>query len=267
MDASSSEIRRLQLEELSVLDELDRICKKHGLRYYLTAGTLLGAVRHGGFIPWDDDVDVAMPRKDYDKLFKICQTDLHENFFYQNEKTERLHTFFFAKIRKNGTHVTEHLLNGVDIHDGCYVDIFPLDKCPDSPRLANLYFKTVRIFNCAIISKVSPDFKDEYTKRSAKLAYGLLKRLPFPLLRWLRHLTRKFFGLISSGKTLATVAGSHGYPRESYKASWFSESVDLTFECKKYPAPKEYDALLTNMYGSYMTPPPDDEQSGHFEEY
>ena len=97
----NTELRALQLDEVTVLDELDRICKKHGLRYYLTAGTLLGAVRHGGFIPWDDDIDVAMPREDYDRLYRICKTELRDGFFFQCEKTERLHTFFFAKIRNN----------------------------------------------------------------------------------------------------------------------------------------------------------------------
>lgn len=260
----NTELRALQLTELSVLDELDRIAKKHGLRYYLTAGTLLGAVRHGGFIPWDDDIDVAMPREDYDRLAELAKTELCDGFFYQSEKTERLHTFFFAKIRKNGTHVTEALLDGVDIHDGCYVDIFPLDKCPDKPKRAERFFKMIRMLNCAIISKVSRDFKDGYTKRSARLAYRLIRLLPLSLLRHLRHLTRKYYGRFASGNTLATVAGSHGYPRESYSAEWFSDCVPMLFEGKEYPAPKGYRELLTNMYGDYMTPPPKDEQSGHF---
>ncbi len=263
MEQNNTDRRALQLEELSVLDELDRICKKHGLRYFLTAGTLLGAVRHRGFIPWDDDIDVAMPRGDYDRLAKICESELSEGFFYQSEKTERLHTFFFAKIRKDGTEVTEHLLECVDIHNGCYVDIFPLDKCPATPVFAKLYFKTIQMLNCAIISKVSRDFKDEY-KPFARFVYKCIRLLPFSCLRGLRHFVRWFYSVFSSGKRWCTVAGSHGYPRETYLPEWFSDEVMLEFEGKEYPAPSGFRKLLTNMYGDYMTPPAEGDRGGHF---
>ena len=77
-------IQELQRQELEILLEFQRVCEKHGLRWYLTAGTLLGAVRHKGFIPWDDDIDVAMPRKDYDRLASACRTDLSEQYFFLN---------------------------------------------------------------------------------------------------------------------------------------------------------------------------------------
>ena len=263
MDGNNTDRRALQLEELTVLEELDRICKKHGLRYFLTAGTLLGAVRHKGFIPWDDDIDVAMPREDYDRLAKICESELSEGFFYQSEKTERLHTFFFAKIRKDGTRVTEHLLEGVDIHDGCYVDIFPLDKCPKIPAFARLYFKTVQMLNCAIISKVSKDFKDEY-KPFTHFVYSCVRLLPFSFLRGLRRFVRWFYAAFSSGKRWCTVAGSHGYPRETYLPEWFASGVPMEFEGKEFPAPVGWQELLTNMYGDYMTPPDQTNRGGHF---
>lgn len=265
MEQNNTDRRTLQLDELTVLEELDRICKKHGLRYFLTAGTLLGAVRHKGFIPWDDDIDVAMPREDYDRLAKLCEREgeLAEGFFYQSEKTERLHTFFFAKIRKDGTEVTEHLLEGVDIHNGCYVDIFPLDKCPKIPALAKLYFKTIQMLNCAIISKVSADFKDEY-KPFTRFVFKCVRLLPFGALRALRRFVRWFYSVFSTGKLWCTVAGSHGFPRESYLPGWFGGEVMLEFEGKEYPAPIGYKELLTNMYGDYMTPPAEDDRGGHF---
>ena len=265
MEQNNTDKRTLQLAELTILDELDRICKKHGLKYFLTAGTLLGAVRHKGFIPWDDDIDVAMPRDDYERLSKICtdEEELSQGFFYQSEKTEKLHTFFFAKIRKDGTEVTEHLLDGVDIHNGCYIDIFPLDKCPSTPIFAKLYFKTIKMLNCAIISKVSPDFKDGY-KPLTKLVYKCIRLLPFNTLRGLRRFVRWFYSAFTSGKKWCTVAGSHGYPRETYLPEWFSDEVMLEFEGKEYPAPIGYKELLTNMYGDYMTPPAEDDRGGHF---
>ena len=92
------DLRQIQLASLEALKELKRLCDKHGLKYYLVAGTLLGAVRHRGFIPWDDDVDVAMPRSDYNKLSKIAKKELREGFFYQTERTDKNSPFFFAKL-------------------------------------------------------------------------------------------------------------------------------------------------------------------------
>ncbi len=258
--------RRLQLEELTVLDEIKQICDRHGIRYYLTAGTLLGAVRHGGFIPWDDDADIAMPRRDFDRFAKICRTELSEGFFYQSEKTEKHYPFYFAKVRKDGTSVSERVLEGVDIHKGCYVDIFPLDKCPRSPRLGRLMFKLVEVCSCAIIAKESGDFVCQYEKRSARTLFALIKKLPRPIQRSLRNGIRKFFGLFTSGRRLATISGTHGHPRETYEREWFEKTVLLPFEGREYPAPHAYRELLTNMYGDYMTPPDESERVGHFED-
>jgi len=261
---SPEEKRRLQTEELAILDELDRICSLHGLRYYLTAGTLLGAVRHGGFIPWDDDIDVAMPRDDYERLAELSKTELSDGFFYQSEKTEKNYPFFFAKIRKDGTEVNEPILEGVELHRGCYLDIFPLDKCPKSRFGARLFFKSVELFSCAIMSKISREFVCEYKKPLVKFGFNLVRLLPLSVLRALRRFTRAFYAIFSSGEVLCTVSGSHGYPRESYKAEWFDKSLPLSFEGKEYPAPSEWDKLLESMYGDYMTPPDEDSREGHF---
>ena len=127
---TEEEKRFLQTEELSVLNEIKRVCDRNGIKYYITAGTLLGAVRHGGFIPWDDDVDIVMKREDYERFGRICRAELRPGFFYQSEQTERDYPFGFAKVRKDNTSVREKILDGLEIHKGCYVDIFPLDACP-----------------------------------------------------------------------------------------------------------------------------------------
>lgn len=261
---SNDEKRALQLDELPILDELDRLAKKHGLQYFITAGTLLGAVRHGGFIPWDDDIDVVMTTKDYKKLAKLAKTELSEGFFFQDERSEKGYPFFFGKIRKDGAEVREEILDVFDIHKGRYIDIFPLSKCPKNPFLANLMFKLVRFYNVAIVSKNNPAFTLGYTKKAARLAFRLVSRLPSGFIKWLRRFTVGFFGIFCSGKRLATVAGNHGYPRETYDAKWFEESVMLTFEGKEYPAPKQWHSLLSSMYGDYMTPPDENDRDGHF---
>ena len=261
---SDNEKRALQESELVILDELDRLARKHGIKYFITAGTLLGAVRHKGFIPWDDDIDVVMSTKDYKKLAKLAKTELSEGFFFQDEQSEKSYPFFFGKIRRDGTEVREKILDPFDIHKGQYLDIFPLDKCPKNPFFANLMFKLVRFYNVAIVSKNNPAFTLGYTKKSARLAFRLVSHLPSGIIKWLRRFTVGFFGFFCSGKRLATIAGTHGYPKETYDASWFEDSVMLTFEGKEYPAPKHWHSLLSSMYGDYMTPPDESDRGGHF---
>lgn len=261
---SPEEKRELQLSELEILAELDRLSASHGIRYFLTAGTLLGAVRHGGFIPWDDDIDVVMTRKDYKKLAKIAKTELSPGFFWQDERSDKHYPFAFGKIRLDGTEVCEEILAPVKIHKGRYVDVFPLDACPDKPSLARKMFKLCELYTAVRVAQENPSFHCGYEKRSARLAFSVLRIMPRPFIKCLRRATLAFFAIFSSGRTLATVFGSHGYPRESYSAEWFSESVPLSFEGRDYPAPRDYAALLTNMYGDYMTPPSDSDRTGHF---
>lgn len=114
----------LQKVEFDILVEFDRICRKFNLKYFLFSGTLLGAVRHGGFIPWDDDIDVAMPINDYYKFVKICKTELGEDYFLQTYNTDYVN-FWYAKIRKNNTTMLESGFENVNMHHGVWIDIFP----------------------------------------------------------------------------------------------------------------------------------------------
>ena len=126
-------------------------------------------------------------------------------------------------------------------------------------------FKLSGLYSAVIISKLSPDFECGYKKPLAKLIFSLMRLYPIRLLKWMRRFSRAVFSFLSGGKRLATVYGSHGFPRESYCAEWFDSSVELKFENGVYPAPIGYKDLLTNMYGDYMTPPSEDERHGHFE--
>lgn len=257
-------VRRCQQESLGILLEFQRVCEHFGLRYYLTAGTLLGAVRHKGFIPWDDDIDVAMPRADYEKLFHQGRQYFAEAYVYQEYRTEPSFPFYFAKLRRRGTNVIEPALRTVPIEQGFYIDIFPLDSCPESDKAAALFFKGIEVLICAILSRVSTEFVCGYQKRYMRLLWQLLRRLPCRCLFALRDGLRKTVSRVVSGRRLCTVGGAHGYPRETYQAKWFGESVPLEFEGHLFPAPAGWDALLRNMYGDYMVLPPQEERQGHF---
>jgi len=261
---SEKEKRALQMTELEILKEFDRICVKNKLKYYITAGTLLGAVRHKGFIPWDDDIDVVMPRQDFDMLRNTCQQYLAADFVYQDWRTEQNYPMYFAKIRKNGTEVCEENLLDVQMHKGVYIDIFPLDKCPKGKLFGKLFFKVMELLNCAVMAEVNSSFVCGYKKKCMRFLFAVLKHLPKPLLMCTREIWRVLVGVLSSGECLCTVGGAHGYPRETYKREWFAESVLLEFEGEKYSAPVGWHELLTNMYGDYMQPPDELEKTGHF---
>lgn len=255
------ELRALQQSEFEILLELKRICEKFGLRYYLTAGTLLGAVRHGGFIPWDDDIDVTMPRKDYDRLAVICKTELQNDFFYQSSETDENFPYFFSKLRRNGTEVFEPHLKKIKMHKGRYIDIFPLDGCPLSDFEGSIFFKIIEVLTCAYVSKVDPDFVCEYKKWYMKLSFRLSSKLSLKMLRSIRNKVARLHG---KSKKLCTVGGAHGYPAETYQKDWFDKTEYLKFETELFPVPAGWDDLLRNMYGEYMIPPEESDKTGHF---
>lgn len=259
-----NDLTQYQQESFQILLEFERVCRALGLRWYLTAGTLLGAVRHSGFIPWDDDIDVTMPREDYDRLARLAPEALPPGFLFQDGRSEPLFFGYFGKIRRLGTYVNERIFQGVPIEQGYYIDIFPLDACPEDSRAAAAFFKCMKLLTCAIMGRTCPNFVCQYQKRCARLLWQALRRLPLRWLHALRDLLRKAVGRFSSGNRLCTVDGRHGCPRETYRAEWFRDTVLLPFEGRTFPAPAGWEALLRSMYGDYRTPPPEEERQGHF---
>lgn len=259
-------LKEIQKQEFDILCELRRICGKHGLTYYITAGTLLGAVRHGGFIPWDDDIDVAMPVKDFRHFAKLCRSELDGQFFFQDCKSDRHYPFHFAKIRKHNTEVYDPFLRNLDIHKGLYIDIFPLVKCPNSEAAAKRFFKAVEFITYSIMAKYDKSFVCGYSRVSVRTAFTLSEKLPKRLLVFLRGAICYFAEMFCDGEMLCTVSGAHGYPREAYRSEWFRESVKLNFEGEEFCAPVGWHDFLTNMYGDYMTPPAQNERAGHFKQ-
>ena len=260
------DLRDIQLEELNILREFCRVCEALNLRYYVTAGTLLGAVRHRGFIPWDDDIDIAMPREDYDRLSRHWREVLSPGYTYQDYRSEPNFPYYFAKVRKKGTYAPEPLLRSISMEQGYYIDIFPLDICPDSDKRATAMFQMISILDCGVLAKVCPDFVCGYEKKSARAVVTVLSKLPLKFTFALREWGRKLLTLGSTGQRLCTVGGQHGFPRETYQAAWFEKTALVDFEGQQYPAPGQWHQLLTQMYGDYMTPPEKEQQTGHLEE-
>ena len=141
------DLNTIHKNELIILKEIKRICQKYEITYYLSSGTLLGAIRHNGFIPWDDDIDIEMPLPDYNRFLKVCETELDKRFFLQNYKTDPNDHQAFTKVRMNNTtfmpvHHTMH-----HIHHGFWIDIFPVVKLPRSKLFQSVNKKLIRISN------------------------------------------------------------------------------------------------------------------------
>jgi len=141
---NANQLKRLQNIEYEILQEIVRICEKNNLSYFLIGGTLLGAVRHKGFIPWDDDLDIAIPRKDYEKFLKICQTQLNSDYFLHCNKTDPDYWLPFAKVRKKNTLFDEKSITSIETHKGIYNDVFPLDN---AKKTTKYYSKYTSIYN------------------------------------------------------------------------------------------------------------------------
>ena len=158
MKENEIELKRLQLVELDILKEFIRVCNELNVKYFLDSGTLLGCIRHGGFIPWDDDIDVSMPREDYEIFLKEGQKLLKNKYFLQTYKTDPEYTMGFAKIRNSETTFIESSVKNLKINHGVYIDIFPLDGYNDKNKIRNfLNKKAFVLYNLQINKKY--DFK------------------------------------------------------------------------------------------------------------
>lgn len=258
-------LRKLQLTELEILQELDRVCRKYNLRYYIVGGTLIGAVRHKGFIPWDDDIDVSMPRKDFNTLCKISKEEFGSSYFLQTHKTDKKCYFHYAKLRKEGTYFGEDKFEHTELHKGIFMDIFPLDYIPDNKILQKVIF---RGFSCLTGFICSKEKTSEFLYKNMSLPFIVSFRLlqcilPKCLLLGMRTLLAKLSNGLSKKHMLASLSGFHGYPMEISPKDWWADGCDLEFEGIKVMAPKQYHTLLTHMFGDYMQLPDEKDRVNH----
>ena len=260
--ASSYNIRQIQLTQLEILTEVDKICRKHDIKYFLAYGTLLGAVRHKGFIPWDDDIDIGMRREDYDKFLKIANKVLNEQYFCQSIYSETEYYLPFAKIRKNKSRYVEASAMHVDINQGVYIDVFPIDKIPDN--LFTRFIHKVEFYILFRITLAKNGISRPDDKRILKrMIYWMLKIFSIPfkkrnVLFYMNQRMKKF----SKKKTqyITSMSSPYGYTKEIMPSSMFESVTEIEFEGQLFYAPSRPYEYLTRLYGDYMTPPPVDQR-------
>jgi lipopolysaccharide cholinephosphotransferase len=256
----SDNIRTLQLVELEILDELVGICTRHNLQYFFVGGTLLGAVRHKGFIPWDDDIDIGMPRKDYDKFINICKTELKPDYYCQSSAIDQSFWLLFSKIRKNNTRYIElnNLLYGPKDHCGIYIDIFPFDYCKKKFTILNfkdkLLYKIGNIINLKRQKWMPPIHFYTFLKKA------IYSFIPYSLLQLLRKVI--ITGSDNDGFFISW-GGSYGLKKELSKITDIFPLSHLEFEGRHYTVPGNWKKYLTQIYGDYMRLPPEKDRTFH----
>lgn len=251
------DIKELQKIELEILLEIDRICKKHNIKYFLVDGTLLGAIRHKGFIPWDDDIDISMPIKDYYKFCKIAKKEMSNNYFLQNFKTD-ITGMWFAKVRKNNTTAIEKGHTSKLFHQGIWVDIFPLIGVKNNKVWLKKYNKKV-LFAKKILNKKIGLLEDTENKLFYKLCNFLI---PLNLCRMLSNIIYKLSFKDIKNYDYGYCLWASSTITAKFKSDLFDECCEVEFEGHLLPVPKKWHEYLTTEYGDYMTPPPPEKRNG-----
>ena len=257
-------LRKLQLKELESLVYFDEFCKKHELTYFLLGGCVIGAIRHNGFIPWDDDIDVMMPRRDYERMLRLWQQhESNERFLMLKTDGDKVFTgnSFATLVDTSATMIKENQKD-IDVPHGIVTDIFPLDGCPDSRWKRYWQYYHAMMYSL-YITEVVPSKHGGLIKFVSSV---LLKLVPSRERRtkiWKKHekkMTR--YGFRTHKKCTELCAGP-GYMVNEYPQEAFSEVIYHEFEGLQMPIPKGYDAYLKMAFGDYMALPPEDKQVPH----
>ena len=254
----------IQKTELEILDIVDDFCSKHDISYSLTYGTLIGAVRHQGFIPWDDDIDLMMMRDQYDKFIRLWQENPPDGFFLQTDETDPPYGNNFLKIRKRGTtFIQSEQEKTVSYHTGIFIDIFPVDYVSDDAQARERVFQTQKLLYKIRRCKIS-----EENPLHSRLAYLCYKWLPVSV----NCINRQIRKLIVLDKPTQTVCNmTEAGPttaRSCFPAADIASSVDIAFENRTYKTMVGYKNYLSHTYGDYMQLPPEDQRvTHHFEAY
>ena len=261
-------MKEVQQGSLNILKVIDRICRQNDLQYCLAYGTLLGAVRHKGFIPWDDDVDIMMPRKDYDLLvdYFVRNKEALEPYVLLNKQYNPNYPYMISRVSDN-----RYILdvdNEVSYGIGLFVDIYPLDgagntieeytkRKRESSRYAALCFLTSRI---GVKRENTVSFCKYMLKYPAFLFAKILGRNFF--MKRLENIQRRCD--YSNSKYIGCMVwGSDEGLKGIFPKEWFSEMVDAEFEGDVFKIPKEYDKVLSRCYGKYMDLPPENKRIAH----
>ncbi|MDL2276699.1 LicD family protein [Breznakia sp. OttesenSCG-928-G09] len=257
-------LEKIIKRELEIFDEIVRICKKHDIHYVLGGGSCLGAVRHQGMIPWDDDIDLSMYRADYERFLEVCKTELNENYYVQNMDNEENYALVFGKVRDHNSYFSEKYCKNVKMKKGIWVDIFPYDNVCENEDNRIKEYKKLKRLNSFLTIKCGYVYGG--MKGIMKLQYWIVRFITLfipkkVLKKKIKHLMFKYNNIETD--FIFPFGGAYG-AKEKITKEFFFDTIEVEFEGRKANIFKGYDTYLTTLYGDYMTPPPQkDREYGH----
>ena len=262
---TTEELERLKKIQIEILKEIIRICEKHSLKWFTVGGTTLGAVRHAGFIPWDDDIDIGMLREDYDKFLAIAPKELLNGFVLAHYSVDKKVPHYFAKVRKDNTLFVEESSRKIRMHHGIFVDIFPHDRVPENEDKAKRHLKKMLRYNRLYINKSTTIpfnkankfkyFINSCIKKAVKIfTCGFSKEYFYNKLD-------KFVKKYNNADT--EMISQSGFAQFIAKESDIFPTIKMKFEDIEVQVPNNYDTILKQTYGNYMELPPIEKRFNH----
>lgn len=248
-----NELRQIQI---AILDHVTQFCDEHHITYFLACGSLIGALRHKGYIPWDDDIDLFMPRSEYNRLV-ATYTDTSNNYKMMEPTRPDCgkYLYTFIKVCDTRTIITEDDVPGYEL--GVNIDIFPLDYVSDNLRLRPYIFKFKKFIYRMRLCKMRPNFL------SSKFNYLCYRYFPLPL-SVINRIIWKIFKQHKPTGTVCNMTETNFYARECFPAKCMEGTVEVEFEGKRYKTMSGYHTYLSNFYGDYMTVPPESQRIHHY---
>lgn len=254
----SNKRKKIWAVELDLINEFDRVCKKHGIRYFMHGGTLLGAVRHKGFIPWDDDADLVVPREDYERLKEIGPKEFKEPYFFQNIYTDEKYPRVHAQLRNSttcGLRLTENERKDIRYNRGIFIDIFVLDDAYEEPDKLDQQIKELKKITHEMRVTFSPN-SDNFIKDKVAKLFSLANRK-----RVVEKyaLEEKKLGAYNQSRYFGNITyfalANLDIKSRLLKKEWYQDIEYLPFEVLMLPAPAKYKEVLESIYGpDFMTP-------------
>lgn len=253
-------LHKVQAIQLEMAKDIKRVCEENGIRYFLYRGTFLGAVRHKGVIPWDDDMDFGMMRPDYEKFRRIAPEKLGKDYIFQDWNTDENYALPFGKVRKRNTVFVEAKCARLP-ENGVYIDIYPLDYAPaEEGERKLLAKKLLHLFRVKLMkSRYTPWMEEEKIIWKKRIGYMLYQAAALFVSQ--KKLIEVYEGLVKAVPEGDTLYEQSALPIAYYfDKKWVAEVQEYLYEDTTFAGPKDYDAFLSSLYGDYMQLPPEDKR-------
>lgn len=257
---SEEELKQIQEIQQELIQEVERICRKCGIHFNMVGGTMLGAIRHKGYIPWDDDADIGFLRTEYEKFREACKTELnHEKYYMQDLRDTEGYRWGYGKLRRKDTEFIRLGQEFMPYEQGISIDLMPFDNVPDGWLRKRIHFFRCFLYRKMFWSEVGSRVEENLWKRTA---YKIMRRVPMKLI------IRSYQQFIDASQakktrlvrilTFPTPKGVYGYERK-----WYTCLSKYQFENMMLPGAQDYDGYLRVKYGNYMEMPPAEKRKTH----